>query len=167
MGHRKPWKQLNKDLDAAVADVPGVFVEVRPLEGGPQSGKDIRLQITSTDREAAFVAARKIEDHMANGMKGIIAIDDDLPLPGYEWKLTVDREKAGQFGADVATAGTLVQLATTGAKVGSYRPDDSKDEIDIRVRLPESPSTGTAAGLERRLETRDAPGTGPLSPQTK
>jgi multidrug efflux pump len=137
VGQRKPWKKLNKELDAVVAGMPGIYVEVRPLEGGPQSGKDIRLQITSINRDAAFAAARKIEDHMVNGMKGIVDIDDDLPLPGYEWTLTVDREKAGRFGADIASAGTLVQLATTGAKVGSYRPDDSKDEIDIRVRLPE------------------------------
>ncbi len=138
VGHRKPWKELNKDLDAAVAGMPGIYVEIRPLEGGPKSGKDIRLQITSMNRDSAFAAARKIEDHMTNGMAGIIDIDDDLPLPGYEWTLTVDREKAGRFGADIASAGTLVQLATTGAKVGSYRPDDSKDEIDIRVRLPKN-----------------------------
>jgi multidrug efflux pump len=138
VGHRKPWKELNKDLDAVVAGMPGIYVEIRPLEGGPESGKDIRLQITSMNRDSAFAAARKIEEHMTNGMTGIIDIDDDLPLPGYEWTLTVDREKAGRFGADIASAGTLVQLATTGAKVGSYRPDDSKDEIDIRVRLPEN-----------------------------
>ena len=138
VGHRKPWKELNKELDAVVAGMPGIYVEIRPLEGGPQSGKDIRLQITSMNRDAAFAAARKLEDHMANGMTGIVDMDDDLPLPGYEWTLTVDREKAGRFGADIASAGTLVQLATTGAKVGSYRPDDSKDEIDIRVRLPEN-----------------------------
>ena len=138
VGHRKPWKELNMDLDAVVAGMPGIYVEIRPLEGGPESGKDIRLQITSMNRGSAFAAARKIEDQMTNGMTGIIDIDDDLPLPGYEWTLTVDREKAGRFGADIASAGTLVQLATTGAKVGSYRPDDSKDEIDIRVRLPEN-----------------------------
>jgi multidrug efflux pump len=144
VGQRKSWKVLNKELDATVAGIPGVYVEVRPLEGGPTSGKDIRLQITSNDREAAFASARKIEDHMVNGMKGIVDIDDDLPLPGYEWNMTVDREKAGRFGADIASAGTLVQLATTGAKVGSYRPDDSKDEIDIRVRLPENERSITA-----------------------
>jgi multidrug efflux pump len=144
VGQRKTWKVLNKELDASVAGIPGVYVEVRPLEGGPTSGKDIRLQITSNDRDAAFAAARKIEAHMVGGMKGIVDIDDDLPLPGYEWTMTVDREKAGRFGADIASAGTLVQLATTGAKVGSYRPDDSKDEIDIRVRLPESERSITA-----------------------
>ncbi len=144
VGHRKPWKELQKDLEAAVVGVPGSFVEIRALEGGPPSGKDIRLQITAVDRDAAFAAAHKIEDHMINGMEGIRDIDDDLPLPGYEWSLTVDREEAGRFGADILSAGTLVQLATTGAKVGSYRPDDSKDEIDIRVRLPESERSITA-----------------------
>lgn len=144
VGHRKPWKELQKDLEAAVVGVPGSFVEIRALEGGPPSGKDIRLQITAADREAAFAAAHKIEEHMINGMEGIRDIDDDLPLPGYEWSLTVDREEAGRFGADILSAGTLVQLATTGAKVGSYRPDDSKDEIDIRVRLPESERSITA-----------------------
>jgi multidrug efflux pump len=85
---------------------------------------------------------------MINGMQGIRDIDDDLPLPGYEWSLTVDREEAGRFGADILSAGTLVQLATTGAKVGSYRPDDSKDEIDIRVRLPESSVRSPPKGYE-------------------
>jgi multidrug efflux pump len=160
VGQRKSWKKLNKELDAVVADMPGIYVEVRPLEGGPQSGKDIRLQITSIDRDAAFAAARKIEDHMVNGMKGIVDIDDDLPLPGYEWTLTVDREKAGRFGADIASAGTLVQLATTGAKVGSYRPDDSKDEIDIRVRLPENERSITAV---RDIKLTTSAGQVPMS----
>ncbi len=144
VGQRKPWKEMNKELDAAVADVPGVYVEVRPLEGGPPSGKDIRLQITAANRDAAFEAARRIENHMLNDMEGIQDIDDDLPLPGYDWTLTVDREEAGRYGADILSAGTLVQLATTGAKVGSYRPDDSEDEIDIRVRLPENERSITA-----------------------
>ncbi len=144
VGHRKPWKELQKELEAAVSGVAGAFVEVRALEGGPPSGKDIRLQITAANRDDAFAAAHKIEDHMTNGMEGIRDIDDDLPLPGYEWTLAVDREEAGRFGADILSAGTLVQLATTGAKVGSYRPDDSKDEIDIRVRLPETERSITA-----------------------
>ena len=30
----------------------------------------------------------------------------------------------------------MVQLVTNGIKIGEYRPDDSDDEIDIRVRYP-------------------------------
>jgi multidrug efflux pump len=32
----------------------------------------------------------------------------------------------------------MVQLVTNGIKIGEYRPDDTDDEIDIRVRYPES-----------------------------
>jgi multidrug efflux pump len=69
-------------------------------------------------------------------MKGLRDIEDLRPLPGIEWALTIDREQAGRFGADVGTIGAAVQLITNGIKVGEYRPDDAEDEIDIRVRYP-------------------------------
>ena len=34
-----------------------------------------------------------------------------------------------------------VQLVTSGVKLGSYRPDDANDELDIRVRLPQDERT--------------------------
>jgi len=156
VGSRKPWTELKPELEQAVAGIPGIIAEVRELEGGPPSGKDIRLQVTSNDRELAFDAVRKIRDHMKNGMKGLRDFDDDLPLPGYEWALTIDREEAGRYGADILSAGNFVQLITAGTFVGTYRPDDSRDEIDIRMRLPEdkrslseldSLKLQTAAGL--------------------
>ena len=82
IGDRKSWKVLQKEFEAAVKDTPGVITEVRELAGGPQSGKDIRLQITSLDRSKAFEAARKIRDHMKFGMEGLKDFDDDMPLPG-------------------------------------------------------------------------------------
>ena len=59
-----------------------------------------------------------------------------MPLPGIEWQLKVDRAEAARFGADVALVGAMVQLVTNGLKLGEYRPDDSDEEIDIRVRYP-------------------------------
>ena len=63
-------------------------------------------------------------------------LEDTLPLPGIEWNLTVDREAAGRFKADIVTVGNMVQLVTNGILVGHYRPDDSDDEIEIRARYP-------------------------------
>ena len=40
--------------------------------------------------------------------------EDTLPLPGIDWQIDVDVEKAGRFGADVATVGAMVQLVTRG-----------------------------------------------------
>ncbi|MCK5325936.1 MAG: efflux RND transporter permease subunit, partial [Woeseiaceae bacterium] len=55
-----------------------------------------------------------------------------------EWQIKVDRAEAARFGADIALVGAMVQLVTNGIKIGEYRPDDTDDEIDIRVRYPEA-----------------------------
>jgi len=67
---------------------------------------------------------------------GIVNIEDSRPLPGIEWQIKVDRAEAARFGADITLVGAMVQLVTNGIKIGEYRPDDSDDEIDIRVRYP-------------------------------
>jgi multidrug efflux pump len=65
-----------------------------------------------------------------------VDVEDNRPLPGIDWRLAVDRERAALHGADVGTIGSAVRLLTTGIKLTSYRPDDSDDEVDLRVRYP-------------------------------
>jgi len=137
VGQREDWVTVKKQFTEAVQGIPGTIIEVRELAGGPQTGKDIRLQVQSENREDATNAVKRVRAYMENTMTGLIDVDDDLPLPGYEVQLKVDREEAGRFGASVAAAGSLVQLITNGALIGTYRPDDSRDELDIRVRLPD------------------------------
>ncbi len=65
-------------------------------------------------------------------------ITDNGSKPGIEWQIKVDREKAARFGADAAlVGGANVQFVTTGLRIGSFRPDDVDDELDIKVRFPE------------------------------
>ena len=58
-----------------------------------------------------------------------------MPHPLIEWKVEVDKQKAAQLGVSMMDIGALVQMLTNGFKVGEYRPDDSKDEIEIRARF--------------------------------
>jgi hypothetical protein len=55
--------------------------------------------------------------------------------------VTIDREAAAKYGIGVRELSPYVQLVTSGVKLGSYRPDDGGDELDIRVRLPEEERT--------------------------
>jgi multidrug efflux pump len=52
--------------------------------------------------------------------------------------MEVDRMQAAKFGLDVTTVGSAIQLITNGIMIGEYRPDDADDEVDIRVRFPET-----------------------------
>ena len=40
------------------------------------------------------------------------------------------------LGANMAEIGTAIQLMTNGVFMGDYRPNDSEEEVDIRVRYP-------------------------------
>ncbi len=131
-GDSKPiWKAMRKRVEG----MAGIQVELFEAQGGPPTGKAIQVEIGSENHPLLDSITDKVRKHL-DGMKGLRDIEDSRPLPGIEWALTIDREQAGKFGADVGTIGAAVQLITNGIKVGEYRPDDAEDEIDIRVRYP-------------------------------
>ena len=134
---RRPGKEIIAEIRQKVSHIPGVIIEVRKREGGPQTGKDIRLQVRSHDRDLANSMARKVRKHMEKNMTGLVDIEDETPLPGIEWNLKINREEAGRFGADIVSVGALITMITDGVLIGTFRPDDSRDEVDIRARLPE------------------------------
>ncbi len=138
---RRKGDVILDEIRQRVAPIPGIKVEVRKREDGPPTGKDVRLQISGSDRLLVEKATARVRAHLETGMKGLRDIEDTRPLPGIEWELKVDRREAGRFGADVASVGAMIQLITNGILIGKYRPDDSDDEVDIRVRLPESQRT--------------------------
>ena len=132
--------------------MPGMFVEVFENQGGPPTGKAIQVEIGSENYVLLDEVTRKVRAYM-DGLEGLRDIEDSRSLPGIEWALTIDREEAGRFGADVTTVGAAVQLVTNGIKVGEYRPDDSEDEVDIRVRYPLE-YRGISALDQLRVNTR-------------
>lgn len=137
---RRNWKQISAEIRERTASLPGIFVETREIEGGPPTGKDVRLQITSTSYNDLTAAVAKVRSHV-DTMESLQDREDSRPLPGIEWQITIDREQAGRFQAGIGSVGSMVQLVTNGVLIGKYRPDDSEDEVDIRVRLPETERT--------------------------
>ncbi len=137
---RRRGALILQEVRDKTASLPGLKVEVRKREDGPPTGKAIRLQVKAGDHETAMSTAGRVRDHLET-MDGLIDIEDGRPLPGIEWELEVDREEAGRFGADIVSVGALVQMITNGILIGTYRPDDSDDEVDIRVRFPEAQRT--------------------------
>ncbi|MEM1160800.1 MAG: efflux RND transporter permease subunit [Pseudomonadota bacterium] len=140
-----PGDEIIANVKAAVADLPGIAIEVALETEGPQQGKPLQLELRSPNwsdlHEATRIARAKFDN-----TEWLADIDDTRPLPGIEWEISVDRVTAGRYGADVATVGPLVQLVTRGAILGNYRPDDSDEELEIRMRFPEE---------YRRLSTLD------------
>ncbi|HEY9037631.1 MAG TPA: efflux RND transporter permease subunit [Roseovarius sp.] len=124
------------DLTTKLEQIPGIKIEILGQTGGPASAKPVHLRLKGDDwaalMEATEIARAKFEE-----TKGLKLIEDTLPLPGIDWQIDVDVEKAGRFGADVATVGGMVQLVTRGLFLDTMRVPSSDEEIDIRARVPE------------------------------
>jgi multidrug efflux pump len=160
-----PWDQrptaavLFDRIRERTADIPGVVVEVQGAQQGPGEAKPINLEIRSADSALLVPATEAIRAAMEQ-IGGFVDTTDSRPLPGIEWQITVDRQRAAEMGANVAMIGSAIQMVTRGVKVAGYRPEDSDDEIDINVRFPAGDRTLDA--LER-LRIQTSSGLVPLS----
>lgn len=139
------------EIRQRTANIPGIKIELRKLEGGPPTGKDVRLEVKSTNYEDMIATIASVRDKL-DTMNDLQEIEDGRPLPGIDWQLTVDREEAGRYNASIPAVGAMIQLLTNGTLIGTSNPDDSDDSIDIRVRLPEEQRALDRLG-ELRLRT--------------
>jgi multidrug efflux pump len=124
-----------KETQARLKGMSGMDIEITPDQNGPQSGKDLQIELSSRFPELLDEAALRIRTVLDNNDK-FTSVSDTASKPGIEWQLKVNRADAARFGADATLVGSTVQFITNGLKIGEYRPDDVDDELDIRVRYP-------------------------------
>jgi len=133
--NRRPATAILDEARERTRVVPGVVVETRKQEGGPGAGKPIQLEVAGDDPELLAAGIVHLRELLAD-LGGVKDITDSRPLPGIEWRLEVDRREAARYGADVVLLGNAVQLITNGILVADYRPNNTDEEVDIRVRYP-------------------------------
>ena len=124
------------ELTEELAAIPGIRVEILAQSRGPASGKPVHLRLKSDSFTDLLTATAQVRAKYEQ-TPGLTLIEDTRPLPGIDWQIDVDVEKAGRYGADVLTVGAMVQLVTRGLLLDTMRVDSSDEEIEIRVRLPE------------------------------
>lgn len=137
------WNQRERRVDQVLLQlrklensVPGLRLEIQKLGAGPGGdSKPVQIAFSSTVDADAMQTVRRVRQWMVEH-GGFTDIEDSLPQPGLEWVVEVNREEAGRYGADVSLVGSFVQLVTNGLKISTYRPDNSSEELDIRLRFP-------------------------------
>ena len=152
--------EIMDQLKDSTKNLPGIAVEVEADLGGPSFNTPIELDVFGNTEEEVNNAVNRIENYMRNEMDGLNNIFSSKAYPSVEWRVEVDKQKAAQLGVSVSDVGALVQMLTNGFKVGEYRPDDAKDEVEIRARFPDSDRTITGV---RDLNVVTKQGTVPVS----
>lgn len=138
-----PREQREKGSDVVFAAIrermsglPGIYATGQEMETGPPTGKDIQIQVSSSDRQALYKTVSKVRQWIDGNVEGIRNLQDTLPLAGIQWEVEVDRARAAILGVNVADVGNMVQMVTGGIVIGEFRPDDADGEIEIRLRYP-------------------------------
>ena len=133
---RVPASQIVRVINERAERFAGIEVEIKEREQGPPQGKGIEIEVSGQNLNELTTVTSMMTQYMQSRDDLYIDVENTLPLPGIEWNLSVDREAAGRFQADIVTVGNVIQLVTNGILIGHYRPDDSDDEIEIRARYP-------------------------------
>jgi len=142
---------------AAVKDSAGYKVNIREVQEGPgQWTAPVEIRLLSENRELIDQKTAELRSYMENNIEGITGLADTMPKYKIEWKLDVDKERAYQAGINLFDIGSAVQMVTSGIKLGEYRPDDAKEEIDIRARFPADQRTLSSLDLIT-VNTRNGP----------
>lgn len=138
-----PWnervkaEEIFQNIRDRVAHISGLEVQIAAQENGPPAGKAINLSVESTVYEDLAPVVGRLRDYVENELGQTIDVEDGRPSPGIDWEVTIDRVAAAKYGIGVRELSPYVQLVTSGVRLGSYRPNDADDELDIRVRLPQ------------------------------
>ncbi|MFK7867347.1 MAG: efflux RND transporter permease subunit [Alphaproteobacteria bacterium] len=132
--------EIKQFLRERTKSLAGIYVEVKEPEAGPPTGKPVQIQLSSANPDLLEVPAGLIRAKM-DQMPDLIDVEDSRPIPAIEWRLSVNRDQATKFDVDIATLSGFVQMVTRGVKIDSYRPNDSDEEVDILLRLPEEDRT--------------------------
>lgn len=135
--YRRKAALVAEEIDQKLSRFAGLEINVERQKDGPPQGKPLELVVSATDLDVLHETVMRVKSVLEQ-TSGLTDFEDNGPTPGYEWRMDVNRAGAARYGADVSSAGAMVRLVTSGLTVGSYRPDDSSDEVDIRIRFPES-----------------------------
>jgi multidrug efflux pump len=132
---RRPAETIIAEIRDRTADIPGIMIQAREQESGPSGGKPVQISIGGRNAEKISETIDAVRQAM-NGVGGFVDVEDSRPLPGIEWRILVDREKAARYGADITLLGDAIKMITSGIQLAEYRPDDADEELDIRLRFP-------------------------------
>ncbi|TBR42160.1 efflux RND transporter permease subunit [Marinomonas agarivorans] len=132
---RRPAEEILAEIRQRTDLVRGVVIEAKVDQGGPQSGTDIELELSSDFSNILDQTADRIIEEFSQRDE-IVTVNDNRSLPGIEYQINIDRAQASRYGVDVSTLGNVIKLVTNGITVTDFLPEGADDQIDVTIRYP-------------------------------
>jgi len=120
------------DIRKRIAGIPGAKMVIIPVRGFSGVSAPVQVELLGFDLVQMKQVSEQIRDYMAT-MPGVINPDVSLRPGKPEAQVTVDREKAAQYGLDVTEIGTALRNAYEGNIDAKFR--EQGEQFDIRVQF--------------------------------
>ncbi len=127
--------KIIQNIRTKTDNLPGIALKIEKQQSGPSSARPVSIEVSAKDRSLLPEAVDNLLKMMKESDE-FIDTSSDMATPKPQIKIDVDREKAAEYGVDVATLGTLARLLTDGVLVGTYLPESAPEQVDIRIRYP-------------------------------
>ena len=94
--------------------------------------KDIEIEVTAKDKRLINQVAQIVRGKLLT-LEGVQDVEIKYPVTGIEWLYDIDRNKTSKYNVSVQSIGAIINLATTGTKIGTIRPTDTDKELDLSL----------------------------------
>lgn len=133
--------QIVQNLDAALNSVrqtyPRAKIKLYETPPGPPVQSQILAELYGPDYNKLRDAAADVDRDFAK-VYGIINTDDSVTGTVDAFQIHVDKEKAALSGIAVGQIAKLLHDYVSGFTIGTIHADDSREPVNITVRLPRS-----------------------------
>ena len=133
---RRRCDDIINDLKKATSNVAGVKIEIAKDRNGPTSAKPVELKILSQNLNIIGKYADEVFAHMSAD-KQFKDIDDSRASGKMEIVVDFDKNIGTLYGVSVSDLYYPLASMTKGYTIGSYRPDDVDDAVDIVIKVPQ------------------------------
>ena len=138
----KDWQERDKaiilieKMRQNLSEIAGAKINVKAQQDGPGSGSPINIEIYDENLNDGATTVNEVIQLM-DELGGFVDIVDSRPLPGIEWNIIFDRDEASRYGVSISSLGDTLKLLTSGIEISDYRPQESDEELDVKLRFQE------------------------------
>lgn len=130
-------KDIINQLRGKLVNYPNAKIEVKDFEQGPPLEAPLAYRIFGDNLDSLRIVAGQIEKILAD-QTGTIYIDNPLKVQPTDFRIIINKEKAGLLGVNTSDIDRMVRLGIAGLNVGTFREDGQTDDYNINVSIPRS-----------------------------
>ncbi|MBZ5556210.1 MAG: efflux RND transporter permease subunit [Acidobacteriia bacterium] len=126
-------KQIERDVRAQLAGIPGIVPSLLPASS-MFARKPLQVEVHGEDIALLKDLSQQLKNELYR-VRGIVDLEATLEHDTPEYRLIVDRERAGDLGVNSAVVAGTVATLVGGRAVTTFEDEDGESR-HVRVRLP-------------------------------